>query len=154
MSIAIRDVFDDKQINAIRSINSLIAEMLKFPKDLQMMPPVKHYFAPGCYAREMLIPKDCLIVGKIHKHEHLNTIAYGSVSVATLGGVNTYQGHNTFVSSPGIQRVVLALEDTMWTTYHPTNETDLEKIEDEVIAKSYDDQEFLKKMIKLLEVQK
>jgi hypothetical protein len=34
---------------------------------------------------------------------------------------------------------VYVLEDTVWTTYHPTEETDLGKIEDHVIAKSYDE---------------
>ena len=36
-----------------------------------------------------------------------------------------------------------ALEDTVWTTIHVTEETDLEKIEDYVIAKSYDELEAL-----------
>ena len=31
------------------------------------------------------------------------------------------------------------MEDTVWITVHVTNETDLEKIEDYVIAKTYDD---------------
>ena len=32
-----------------------------------------------------------------------------------------------------------ALEETIWTTYHPTKETDLAIIEDQVIAKSFDE---------------
>jgi hypothetical protein len=32
---------------------------------------------------------------------------------------------------------VYALEDTVWTTIHITEETDLDKIEDYVIAKDY-----------------
>ena len=151
MNIAANDVFSGEQVSAIAKIESLQEEMLNFPAEVQNMPPVKHYFAPGCYAREMLIPKDCLIIGKIHKHSHLNTIAYGNVAVATFDGVKQYVGHNTFTSEPGIKRVVLALEDTLWTTYHPTEETDLEKIEDEVIAKSYDDTSFLESMMKYLQ---
>ena len=45
---------------------------------------VKHYFSPkdekyGCctYAREMFIPKGTLIIGKIHRHQHLNIISKG-----------------------------------------------------------------------------
>jgi hypothetical protein len=41
----------------------------------------------------------------------------------------------TFVSEVGTKRVVHALEETIWTTVHVTDETDLEKIEDYVIAK-------------------
>ena len=46
-----------------------------------------HYFSPiieefGCavYGRQMFIPKDTLIVGKIHKHSHLNVILKISLS--------------------------------------------------------------------------
>lgn len=44
----------------------------------------------------------------------------------------------TFVSEPGTKRAVLALEDTLWTTVHVTDETDLEKIEEYVIAPTYE----------------
>lgn len=108
-----------------------------------------HLFAPGLYARQLLIPAGNLIVGKIHKHAHINTISYGRILVSTEFGVEEYVGHRSFVSEPGTKRAVFALEDTMWTTYHPTNETDLAKIEDEVIAKSYD--EYDAYSLKLLE---
>jgi hypothetical protein len=45
----------------------------------------------------------------------------------------------SMISSPGTKRAIIALEDTVWITVHVTNETDLEKIEDYVIAKTYDD---------------
>ena len=44
----------------------------------------------------------------------------------------------TFVSRPGTKRVGLAHADTVWVTIHATEETDLEKIEEEVIAASYE----------------
>jgi hypothetical protein len=34
---------------------------------------------------------------------------------------------------------VYALEDTIWTTYHAVGTDNLEDIEDEVIARSYED---------------
>lgn len=43
-----------------------------------------------------------------------------------------------FTSTPGTKRAVWPLEDSLWTTCHVTEETDLEKIEDHVIAKSYE----------------
>ena len=104
----------------------------------QTMPPVKHHFAPGLYAREMLLPAGLLIVGKIHKHAHINTISFGHVTVYTEFGESELRGPLTFTSEVGTKRVVLAHADTLWTTYHVTEETDLDKIEDYVIAKSYD----------------
>jgi hypothetical protein len=100
---------------------------------------VRHIFAPGCYAREMTIPKGVYIIGKIHRHAHVNIISKGSVSVMTEFGPKKMSAPHTFVSEVGTKRVVRADEETVWTTIHVTNETDLEKIEDYVIAKSYDE---------------
>jgi hypothetical protein len=49
-------------------------------------------------------------------------------------------------SKPGIKRVGYAHEDTVWITVHPTDETDLDKLEENLIAKSFDEVlEFLDK---------
>lgn len=98
---------------------------------------VTHIFAPGVYAREMAIKKDSLIVGKLHKTEHINIISQGDISVKTQYGVARYQAPCSFVSQIGTKRVVFAHKDTVWTTIHPTNETDLKMIEEHVIAKNY-----------------
>jgi hypothetical protein len=107
-----------------------------------------HYFSPidekyGCctYAREMFIPKGTLIIGKIHRHAHLNIISKGKVSVATEFGTKYLEAPCTFISEVGLKRAVIAEEDTIWTTIHLTNknsEADLADIEDEVIAPSYE----------------
>lgn len=101
--------------------------------------PVQHKFAPGSYAREMTIPEKQIILGKIHRHAHINVISKGSVVVLSEFGLQRMQAPCTFVSEPGIKRVVYAVETTVWTTVHVTNETDLEKIEAEVIAEAYSD---------------
>lgn len=101
-----------------------------------------HTYAPGSYARTLVIDKGIVIIGKIHKHAHINVIAYGHCLVFTEhGGLQELHGPLVFASVPGTKRAVLALEETHWTTVHITEETDLEKIEDHVIAKSYEDYE-------------
>jgi hypothetical protein len=109
---------------------------------------VKHYFSPkddkyGCctYAREMLIPKGTLIIGKIHRHQHLNIISKGKVIVFTEFGEKHLEGPVTFVSEIGLKRSVYAIEDTLWTTIHLTQfvgEENLSNIEEEVIAPDYE----------------
>jgi hypothetical protein len=109
---------------------------------------VKHYFSPkdekyGCctYAREMLIPKGTLIIGKIHRHQHLNIISKGKVVVYTEFGEKHLEAPITFVSEIGLKRSVYALEDTLWTTIHLTEfvgEDNLDKIEEEVISPDYE----------------
>lgn len=104
--------------------------------------PLQHVFAPGAYARTIFIPAGSVIVGKIHKHQHLNILSMGHVTVYTEGGgEEDMHGPLTMVSPPGTKRAVYAHTDTVWTTIHLTNETDLDKIEEHVIAKTYEEYE-------------
>ena len=104
--------------------------------------PLQHVFAPGAYARTIFIPAGTVIVGKIHKHAHLNILSQGVVLVTTeTEGDRQLVGPLTMVSPPGTKRAVHALTDVVWTTIHLTNETDLTKIEDEVIAKTFEEYE-------------
>jgi quercetin dioxygenase-like cupin family protein len=108
-----------------------------------------HYFTPknekyGCctYAREIKLPKGSLVIGKIHRHQHLNFITQGKVIVYTEFGLKHLEAPCTFISEVGLKRAVYAVEDTLWTTVHLTefdSEEELNKIEDEVIAPSYED---------------
>lgn len=98
---------------------------------------VNHHFSKDTYARELLIPAGIVLVGKIHKHENLNIISKGKITVVSIEGIKTIEAPCTFVSTPGVKRVGFAHEDTVWTTIHGTSETDLEKIEDQFIAKDY-----------------
>lgn len=97
----------------------------------------RHHFAPGQYAREIELPADSLVVGKIHRHAHINVVSKGHCLVATEDGVTEIIAPCTFVSKPGTKRAVLALEDTVWTTVHVTEETDLARIEAAIIAPDY-----------------
>ena len=107
--------------------------------------PLQHVFAPGAYARTIFLPEGTVIVGKIHKHQHLNILSQGEVQVLTeSGGVEHLRGPLTMVSPAGTKRAVFAVTDVVWTTIHLTNETDLAKIEDETIAKTYEDYEQFK----------
>lgn len=100
--------------------------------------PVQHHFAPGAYGREMTLPAGLVVVGKIHKHAHINVISNGRVQVFTeQDGVLELAAPCTFVSSPGTKRVVHVLEETVWTTVHVTDKTDLAEIEREVIATDF-----------------
>lgn len=105
--------------------------------------PLKHTFVPGCYAREITMPTGIVVVGRIHKHEHLNVISKGRCRVLTEFGTEELVAPCTFVSRAGTKRVVHVLEETVWTTFHLTNETDVDKIVKEVTAESYDEIELV-----------
>lgn len=106
--------------------------------------PLRHFFAPGTYGREMFIPAGHCVVGRLHKSAHLNIISMGDVTVLTEHeGRQRYTAPCTWVSMPGTKRVVFAHADTLWTCVHPTDETDLDKIEKEVIAETYEEYDAL-----------
>ncbi len=98
-----------------------------------------HHFAPHCYAREMFLPKGHTIIGKIHKHAHLNIIQKGKVSVTTEEGAKIIEAPCVFTSFAGTKRAVYVHEDTIWITIHVTDKTDLDEIEDEIIAKDFNE---------------
>jgi len=102
---------------------------------------ITHYFAPGVYAREMWMPADCLITGKIHKTSHLNMLSQGKVTVSNKGESVTYEAPYTFVSPVGTKRAIYAHEDSTWTTIHPTDLEDPEEIEAEIIAETFEELE-------------
>jgi len=97
-----------------------------------------HYFADGIYAREIVIPAGTLLTGKIHRTRHLNIVSKGKIAVVTEDGQKIIEAPCTFVAEAGTKRVGLALEDTVWTTIHASQETDLDKLETELIAPSFE----------------
>jgi hypothetical protein len=118
-------------------------------KDAEPDSSLNHYFAPivdeygcGTYAREISMPKGTLVIGKIHRHAHINVISKGQVSVVTEHGKKYYTAPCTFISEVGLKRAVYVEEDTIWTTIHLTRhigEEHLDKIEEEVISETYEE---------------
>lgn len=113
--------------------------MREMPEGSHCNPEVSHFYEEGLYARAVLIPAGATLVGKIHKHGHYNHIDFGHGLVATEQGVVEFHGPQDFVSLPGTKRVVHAITDILWVTYHenPTNSRDLAFIESQIIAPSY-----------------
>lgn len=134
---------------ALQEPNSARAKLYELQESLGDLPevefPLQHVFSPGVYARTIMIPAGSVVVGKIHKHQHINILSMGDVSVFTEGGgVEHFRGPVTMSSLPGTKRAVYAHTDVVWTTIHLTNETDLDKIESEVIAPTFADyQQFI-----------
>ena len=96
--------------------------------------PVTHHFAPGIYCREIFIPAGICLVGARHKYAHPNVLSKGKVQVYTEHeGLVEYTAPYTYISVAGVKRVIVALEDSVWTTFHSCTSTDLAEIEREVI---------------------
>lgn len=101
--------------------------------------PLKHSFVDGAYVREITMPKGMLVVSKIHKVTHPYFVMKGDVSVLTEEGVVRIKAPYSGITKAGTKRLLYTHEETVWTTIHITKETDLEKIEGEIIAKTFDE---------------
>jgi hypothetical protein len=97
----------------------------------------REFFAPGLYVRSLTRKAGTLIVGHKHKLEHMCILLHGRLRVFCDGKVTEIVGPSLpFVSKAGTRKVTFALEDSTLISFHPTNETDPEKLEEELIEKS------------------
>jgi hypothetical protein len=100
----------------------------------QVSTEATHYFADGLYARELVIPKDVMVVGKIHRTGHINILLQGVVDIMTSVGVERYVAPAVIVSKAGEQKIAHAIEEATWVTIHATTETDIDKIEQQLVT--------------------
>jgi hypothetical protein len=106
-----------------------------------------HYISHGLYVREIHVPKDVFIVGKIAKKETINIVSAGDLWVQTEEGLKRIKAPYTGISKAGIKRIGYSNEPTVWATAHAIGETDLEKIEQALWTENYDDFDFSKESV-------
>lgn len=117
----------------LKEIEQVEAEHLRLP---QVEMPLTHLFPPGVYYREIFMPKDAFVIGHQHKTEHLNIVLSGKANVLCDGQVMEIKAPHVFISKAGVRKMLHIIEDMRWATIHPTNETDLAKLEVLLIDKS------------------
>jgi hypothetical protein len=91
--------------------------------------PVCHRFTPGMYIREIRIPAGTLLTSATHLTQHPFVLSKGTIQVISENeGPVIYEAPHTGITDPGTRRVLYAETDCVWTTFHATDETDVEKI--------------------------
>lgn len=107
-------------------------QVLALEREIQKQPPVdfpiRHYFAPGMYAREITIRKGYVLTGAVHKTENLAVLSAGRLLLVTENGVAEVAAPHTLTVKPGQKNAAYALEDSVWTNFFPTTETDPDKL--------------------------
>ena len=125
-----------------------LAECMKaFP---QVEYKLSHHFAPGVYSREVTMPAGCLVVGKIHKSAHMNILIKGEITVISESGTERLVAPCTFTAPAFSRKAAYTHTEVVWANIIPTDETDPDKIADEITCASYDDLEFLEYATKTL----
>lgn len=116
----------------LERIQQFQAQIAKLP---QIETEPAHYFADGMYGRELAIPAGSVVVGKIHRHEHLVQLLSGEATIVTDQGRERVTGPKTWVSPPGCKRALMTHTDCLFFTVHlnADNTRDLDAIEDYVI---------------------
>jgi|TARA_R100000789_G_C2992257_1_gene146428 hypothetical protein len=105
--------------------------------DLEKVNPLKHSFADGCYIREIFNPKNIFLVTKIHKVSHPYFLLKGEMTIMSEDGEKRIKAPHYGITHAGTKRIIYTHEDCIFVTVHVTDETDIEKIEEEVIAKDF-----------------
>ena len=99
----------------------------------QYEPITEHTFHGGMYVRKVFRPAGCLIVGKVHKKEHLYFVVFGTIAVTTDEGARRITGPAMLCSSPGTKRAVYAETDALCMTIHRTDATTVEAAEADIV---------------------
>ena len=125
-------IADDKNIITGTKEKPIVSESEKIP--------IKHYFMEGVYIREMTMYEGMVVIGAIHKDLHMCFLLKGHVTVADEKGTKEYKAPCKIIATPGIKRVLYAHEDSVWYNTHknPSNTKDVERLEDELVAISYE----------------
>ena len=128
MNVTYGKGFEVEKPKSMRArVEALEASMLSLK---QVDCPVRHFFAPGLYAREMSIPAGTVVTGAVHKTENLIVVSKGRLQIVTEDGTREVTAGDTLTCKVGMKNAVVALEDSRWTNFmaNPTNETDTDKL--------------------------
>jgi hypothetical protein len=98
--------------------------------------PLAHHFAPGVYARECTLPAGALVLGHVHREGGLNIALSGEALVKVDGVLRRIVAPCILPSEAGTRKLAYIVKEMRWVNIHPTTETDLEKLEEILIAPS------------------
>ena len=112
-------------------------KIVALEESMRAMPQIEeelhHHFCHGVYAREMRVPKGTVLVGKKHKRDCINFILAGEVEVVSAEGKQRIKAPEVFNSPAGTKRAMVVIEDLTWITVHASEQTDLDRLEEELI---------------------
>jgi hypothetical protein len=91
---------------------------------------LKHYFANGSYVREMIMPANALIVGRIHKRETINVLLEGELTVIDEHGRRTdLKAPHVFIAPAGNQKAAYTKTPVRWLNCFACETTSLDEIQ-------------------------
>ena len=125
---------DCSDLNVYERIEKIEEVLLQYP---QVEIPVTHLFTEGVYIRQILIPKGTLLTSNYHKFDQVDIMLTGEMSIVSNSGIKKIKAPFVGLSGPGMKRVGYADEDVLWMDVHPTDTTDIDKLESELFTNDY-----------------
>lgn len=121
---------------AMEHLEAIEADMARYE---QAVIPVKHILLPGLYARQIEIPADCRLIGKVQVSPHLNFVLEGDITFMVDGVVRRVGAGWQGAIDGGTKKIGYAHARTVWMTVHPNpdNETDIAVLEQRIAADTY-----------------
>ena len=113
-------------------------------KEVQLDLPVTHRFTPGLYIREILMPAsvypvETVVTSRIHLTEHPFVVSKGKLKVwQEESGWVQIEAPYTGITKAGTRRLLIIQEDTIWTTFHVTEETDPDVILSQITLEHFE----------------
>lgn len=122
------------------AVFELERQLMELPDELKLNidSMTQHFFGPGIYLRQFFLPAGCVVTGKIHKTQHLTIIAQGVCAFAAGKDATIFEAPYVFLNKIGDKRAVYAIEDTIIMTVHATKETDVQKLEEQLVTNDPD----------------
>lgn len=135
---------DAREQGALMDPGSARANLYRLQQQIGQLPeaelPLIHTFAKGSYARTMFMPAGTVLVGKIHKYQHITCLSQGEASIfSESGGSERMEGFRIWTTEPGTKRAIYAHTDVLLTTFHVTDLTDPDEIEDELTVATFEE---------------
>lgn len=134
----------DKQFEMMEGSREKIVAL---EQAMRILPPEHHQplqnlhdFCPGVYARTIFMPAGTVLTSKIHKTRHFFVVTLGSCTVIdSHGGKLFIAAPYLGVTVPFTKRALHIHEDCIWTTFHPTDLTDVAEIEKAIMADAFEE---------------
>lgn len=110
-----------------------LADRLKDAANIEGLMPIdkdspehlRHWFANGAYVREMMLPAGTIVVGRIHKHETINILLEGEITVIDESGARSdFKAPHMFIAPAGNQKAAITRTPIRWLNSWACETTD------------------------------
>ena len=91
---------------------------------------------PADFTRQITLPKDIILTGKVHNFDHTSILSKGDVTIMTDEGVTRIKAPATWISKAGTKRLIYVHEETIWSTIHHSEHTLVEDLQNELVHES------------------